>query len=93
MAEAPLETLAEFEPLIAEVMAEWKVPGLALAVLQKDRPPLLGCWGVADIGHFVPQRPDLSRPVMGRSTSLHPNAAGSMFGRRKQAPCLGSTCA
>jgi hypothetical protein len=34
--------------------------------------------------HFVPQRPDLSRPVMGGSTSLHPDPAGRRLGEEIQ---------
>ncbi len=32
----------------------------------------------------MPQRPDLARPVMGRSTSLHPDAAGRRLGEESK---------
>ena len=34
--------------------------------------------------HVIPQSPDLSRPVMGRSTSLHPDAAGRCLGEERE---------
>jgi CubicO group peptidase (beta-lactamase class C family) len=43
------ERLTRFDPLVAEVMAEWRIPGLAMAVLRRDEPPALRCWGVCDI--------------------------------------------
>ena len=41
MSGMPSEGLEEFDALIAEVMAEWQIPGLAMAAVRKDEPPLL----------------------------------------------------
>jgi CubicO group peptidase (beta-lactamase class C family) len=37
------------DALVAEVMAEWQIPGLAMAVVRKDEPPFLRYWGLRDI--------------------------------------------
>jgi hypothetical protein len=41
MSGMPSEGLKEFDALIAEVMAEWQIPGLAMATVRKNEPPLL----------------------------------------------------
>jgi CubicO group peptidase (beta-lactamase class C family) len=47
---APITTLVpDLDALVAKVMAEWHVPGLALAVLRRDAPPLLQAFGLTDI--------------------------------------------
>ena len=43
------EGLAQFDDLIAEVMAEWRIPGLAMAVVRQSEDPSLRCRGVCDI--------------------------------------------
>ena len=47
MPETPPEGLEEFDTLVAQAMAEWQIPGLAIAMVQKEKPPLLRCWGFA----------------------------------------------
>jgi CubicO group peptidase (beta-lactamase class C family) len=39
----------ELERLIADVMEEWKVPGLAVTVVQDDEVALLGAYGLRDV--------------------------------------------
>jgi CubicO group peptidase (beta-lactamase class C family) len=47
---APVTTLVpDLDALVANVMAEWHIPGLALAVLRRDAPPLLQAFGLRDI--------------------------------------------
>ena len=50
---APSESFAvfipEFERLIAEVMEEWKVPGLAVAVVQNGEVALARPYGLRDV--------------------------------------------
>jgi CubicO group peptidase (beta-lactamase class C family) len=49
-ASAPITTLdLDLDALAANVMAEWHIPGLALAVLRRDAPPLLQAFGFTDI--------------------------------------------
>ncbi|HEY3908469.1 MAG TPA: serine hydrolase [Stellaceae bacterium] len=52
------EHLARFDPLVAEVMAEWRIPGLAMAVLRRGAPPALRCWGVCDVDTGAPVTTD-----------------------------------
>ena len=41
--------ISEFEPLIAEAMDEWKIPGLALAVVQNGEVALVKSYGLRDV--------------------------------------------
>jgi CubicO group peptidase (beta-lactamase class C family) len=43
------EHFPEFDSLVADVMAEWHIPGLALAVIQRGAPPLLQAFGLRDV--------------------------------------------
>lgn len=63
MSGMPSEGLEEFDALVAEVMAEWQIPGLAMAVVRKDEPPLLRYWGLRDIEAGAPVRPDTLFPI------------------------------
>jgi CubicO group peptidase (beta-lactamase class C family) len=63
MPETPPESLAQFDTLVAEVMAEWRIPGLAMAVVRRDEPPLLRCWGLRDIDAGAPVAPDTVFPI------------------------------
>jgi CubicO group peptidase (beta-lactamase class C family) len=55
---APTEPLAAFVPeleaLIAQAIDEWKVPGLALAVVQNGEVALLGGYGLRDVEAGLP---------------------------------------
>jgi CubicO group peptidase (beta-lactamase class C family) len=55
--------LAQFDALVAEVMAEWRIPGLAMAVVRKDEPSVLRCWGICDIDRSAPVAPDTVFPI------------------------------
>jgi CubicO group peptidase (beta-lactamase class C family) len=57
------ERLARFNLLVAEVMAEWRIPGLAMAVLRRDEPPALRCWGACDIDTGAPVTTDTMFPI------------------------------
>jgi len=63
MPETPSNGLARFDELVAEVMAEWRIPGLALAVVRRNEAPLLRCWGVYDIDTGAPVTPDTVFPI------------------------------
>jgi CubicO group peptidase (beta-lactamase class C family) len=63
MPETPSGGLAQFDELVAEVMAEWRIPGLAMAVVRRDEPPLLRCWGKRDIDAGAPVAPDTVFPI------------------------------
>ena len=39
----------DLETVVTEVMAEWHIPGLALALVRQDAPPLLQVFGLRDI--------------------------------------------
>ena len=57
------EGLAQFHSLVAEVMAEWRIPGLAMAVIKGEEPPLVRCWGLRDIDTGAPVTPDTVFPI------------------------------
>ena len=41
--------IPEFERLITEAMDEWKIPGLAIAVVQNGDVPLVRAYGLRDV--------------------------------------------
>ena len=41
--------LGDLEPLIHEAMAEWQIPGLAIAVVLNDEPILVKTFGQRDV--------------------------------------------
>jgi CubicO group peptidase (beta-lactamase class C family) len=63
MPETTPEGLAQFDPLVAEVMAEWRIPGVAMAVARRGEPPLLRCWGQRDIDAGAPVARDTVFPI------------------------------
>jgi CubicO group peptidase (beta-lactamase class C family) len=48
----------ELERLIAEVMEEWQIPGLALAVVQNGEVAFARAYGLRDVGAGLPVTPD-----------------------------------
>jgi CubicO group peptidase (beta-lactamase class C family) len=75
MPELPLEGLARFDELIAEIMAEWRIPGLAIAVVRQDEPPLRRCSGLRDIDTRTPVSPGTVFPICSVTKSFTPMAA------------------
>ena len=57
------EGLTQFDTLVAEVMAECQIPGLAMAVIRGEGPPLLRCWGIRYIDTGAPVTPDTAFPI------------------------------
>jgi len=57
------EGLAQFDGLVAEVMAEWQIPGVAMAVIRGEDPPLLRCWGLRDVDAGAAVAPDTVFPI------------------------------
>jgi CubicO group peptidase (beta-lactamase class C family) len=51
----PLAALfPDLDALVAEAMAEWKIPGLAIAVVRNDETPLLKAYGYRDVEAGLP---------------------------------------
>lgn len=48
----------QFDKLASETMAGWRIPGLAIAVVQNDRVVYLKAFGVSEIGKTNPITPD-----------------------------------
>ena len=71
------ERLARFHPLVAEVMAEWRIPGLAMAVVRRGEPPALRCWGVCDIDTGAPVTTDTVFPICSVTKSFTATALRS----------------
>jgi CubicO group peptidase (beta-lactamase class C family) len=56
---APIASLlAELDSLAAAAMADWKVPGAALAIVQDGKIALLRAWGQRDVEANLPVTPD-----------------------------------
>jgi len=58
----PSEPIARFVPeleaLIADVMDEWKIPGLAIAVVQNGEAALVKAYGLRDVEAGLPVTTD-----------------------------------
>jgi hypothetical protein len=52
------DTLADLNPLIAEAMEEWQVPGLALAIVREGMPDRLKVYGQRDVEAGLPVTAD-----------------------------------
>ena len=63
MSATPSASLDELDALVSEVMAEWQILGLALAVVRMDEPPLPRCWGLRDIETGAPVGHDTLFPI------------------------------
>jgi CubicO group peptidase (beta-lactamase class C family) len=63
MPETTSGPLDQFDALVAEVMAEWQIPGLAMAVVRKGEPVLLRCWGLRDVEAGAPVGSDTLFPI------------------------------
>jgi CubicO group peptidase (beta-lactamase class C family) len=50
--------IPDLELLIAEAMEEWKVPGLAVAVVQNGAAALLNAYGLRDVEASLPATTD-----------------------------------
>ena len=46
--------LGDLDPLIRTAMAEWRMPGLAIAVAHEDQPILLQAYGQRDMEAALP---------------------------------------
>ncbi len=64
------DPLDQFDALVAEVMAEWQIPCLAMAVVQREKLPLLRCWGLRDIEAGTPIGPDTLFPICSMTKSF-----------------------
>jgi CubicO group peptidase (beta-lactamase class C family) len=70
MSEMTSEALDQFDALVAEVMAEWQIPGVAMAVVRRDEPLLLRCWGLRDVEAGTPVGPDTLFPICSVTNSF-----------------------
>jgi CubicO group peptidase (beta-lactamase class C family) len=75
--------LAQFDEFVAEVMAEWRIPGLAMAVVRRDEPPLLRCWGLGDIDTGAPVTPDTVFPICSVTKSFTATALALLVDERR----------
>src|SRR5262245_32094845 len=61
---------AEFDRLVAEMMDEWKVPGLAAAVVQNGEVALLRAYGLRDVEAGLPVTTDTQFQIMSVAKSF-----------------------
>jgi hypothetical protein len=86
-------------PLVAEIIAEWQIPGLAMAVLRSAEPPQLRCRGVCDIESGTSVDADTVFPICSvTNPSRRPHSpswsirAGSIGMRQYARYCRSSVC-
>jgi CubicO group peptidase (beta-lactamase class C family) len=81
------ESIAAFipalEPLIAEAMDEWKIPGLAVAVVQNGEVALLGAYGLRDIEAGLPVTIDTQFLIGSITKSFTSTGLALLMGERR----------
>src|SRR5206468_2308406 len=55
---APLLAQPNFDKLATDTMSSWRVPGLAVVVVQNDRVVYMNAFGVREVGKSDPVTPD-----------------------------------
>ncbi|HEV2575049.1 MAG TPA: serine hydrolase [Beijerinckiaceae bacterium] len=62
--------IPEFERLIADVMQQWNIPGLAVSVVQDGQAPYIKTFGLRDVEADLPVTPDTQFQIMSVSKSF-----------------------
>ncbi len=73
--------IPELERLIAEVMEEWKVPGLAVAVVQNGEVAFVRPYGLRDVEAGLKVTTDTQFQLMSGLEAVHRHGLGPFGGR------------
>jgi len=77
------EKLADVDALVAEAMAEWCVPGLALAIVIDDEPVLVRGYGFRDVEASLPVTPDTQFLIASLTKSFTAAGIGTLVDEGK----------
>jgi CubicO group peptidase (beta-lactamase class C family) len=75
--------LGDLEPLIHEAMAEWRIPGLAIAVVLNDEPILVEAFGHRDVEAGSPVTTDTQFVLCSVTKSFTATGLGMLADERR----------
>src|SRR6516165_12602626 len=75
--------IGDLRPLIEEAMEEWRVPGLAIAVVQEDEPLLLAAYGRRDVEADLPVTTDTRFALCSITKSFTAAGLGMLVDERR----------
>src|SRR5499427_6276368 len=75
--------IGDLRPLIEEVMEEWHVPGLAIAVVREDEPLLLAAYGLRDVEAKLPVTTDTQFALCSITKSFTAAGLGMLVDERR----------
>ena len=80
---APLFAQQNFDKLATATMSSWKIPGLAIAVVQNDRVVYINAFGVKEIGKNDPVTPDTLFEIASTSKAFTATAIAMLVDQKK----------
>src|SRR5438128_11055907 len=79
----PLSAQQNFDKLSSDTMSAWKVPGLAIAVVQNDRVVYMNAFGVKEIGKNDPVTPDTLFEIASTTKAFTTTAVAMLVDQKK----------
>lgn len=79
----PLFAQQNFDKLATDTMASWKIPGLAIAVVQNDRVVYMKAFGVKEIGKSDPVTPDTLFEIASTTKAFTATALAMLVDQKK----------
>jgi len=79
----PLLAQQNFDKLATDTMSSWKIPGLALVVVQNDRVVYMNAFGVKEIGKSDPVTPDTLFEIASTTKALTATAIAILVDQKK----------
>jgi len=79
----PLFAQQNFDKLATDTMASWKIPGLAVVVVQNDRVVYMNAFGVKEIGKSEPVTPDTLFEIASTSKAFTATSLAMLVDQKK----------
>ena len=79
----PLLAQQDFDKLATDTMSTWKVPGLAIAVVQNDRVIYMNAFGTKEIGKSDPVTPDTLFEIASTSKAFTATSIAMLVDQKK----------
>ena len=79
----PLSAQQNFDKLATDTLSAWKIPGLAVAVVQNDRVVYMNAFGVKEIGKSDPVTPDTLFEIASTTKAFTTTAVAMLADQKK----------
>ena len=79
----PLVAQQNFDKLATDTMSSWKIPGLAIVVVQNDRVVYMNAFGVKEIGKSDPVTPDTLFEIASTTKAFTATAIAMLVDQKK----------